>query len=153
MLNAHDQLEIKRFCFQYLARREHSQLELRQKLSRKGFEQSAIKAVLDDLVSGDWQSDYRFADSFFRQCIAKGYGPVRIAYELKQRGITDGQMMLNETEVNWEEQLIEVYQKKFGENIQLTAREWAKRLRFLHYRGFTTEMIRNLSKALGLVIK
>ncbi len=153
MLNADDQLEIKRFCFQYLARREHSQLELRQKLSRKGFEGLDISAVLDDLIMNDWQSDQRFAESFFRQCLARGLGPLRIAYELRQRGITDEQTVMDEGQVDWEKQLAGVYQKKFGDNIFLTAREWVKRLRFLQYRGFSSEMIQGLSKGLGLVIK
>ena len=153
MLKAHDQLEIKRSCFQYLARREHSQLELCQKLSRKGFESSEIRAVLDDLVMNNWQSDQRFAESFFKQCLARGLGPLRIVYELRQRGITDEQTVMGEGQVDWEKQLISVYQKKFGDNILLTAREWAKRLRFLQYRGFSSEMIQDLSKELGLVIK
>jgi regulatory protein len=153
MLETHDRLEIKRFCFQYLARREHSQLELHQKLSRKGFEKAEITIVLDEFVLNDWQSDQRFAESFFKQCLTRGLGPIRINYELRQRGITDEQTVMSEEDIDWGQHLLNVFQKKFDDNMVLTAQEWAKRLRFLQYRGFTTEMIRELSKSLGIVIK
>jgi regulatory protein len=126
---------------------------LHQKLSRKGFEKSEITIVLDELVMNDWQSDQRFAESFFKQCLTRGLGPIRINYELRQRGIADEQTVMSEEDIDWSQHLLNVFQKKFDDNIVLTAQEWAKRLRFLQYRGFTTEMIRELSKSLGIVIK
>ena len=34
-----------------------------------------------------WQSDRRFAVSFTRERAMRGYGPVRIRYELRERGV------------------------------------------------------------------
>lgn len=65
-----------------LARREHSQLELTQKLTQKGFQERDIELLLEEFVQLGWQSDQRFAESYSRSRVHKGFGPVRIQYEL-----------------------------------------------------------------------
>ncbi|HIL93525.1 MAG TPA: regulatory protein RecX, partial [Cycloclasticus sp.] len=74
-------------CFALLARREHSQRELRQKLKAKGFDEDDIDLLLEELSEKNWQSDERFAESYSRSRLLKGFGPVRIQYELKERGV------------------------------------------------------------------
>ena len=70
-----------------LARREHSRRELTQKLTEKSFEKADIEELLNEFVALNWQSDQRFAESYSRSRLRNGYGPIRIQYELRERGI------------------------------------------------------------------
>ena len=142
-------------CMRLLSMREHSRLELCNKLKVKGFAQDEIQEVLDGLVNEGWQSDQRFAESFIRQRIQKGYGPIRIEYDLKQRGIDSVSMdeILQETSISWIDSLETVYLKKYSSDSSLSHKEWAKRARFLCQRGFSGEMIRVLFKRLKISLK
>jgi regulatory protein len=135
-----------------LARREHSRAELCQKLQAKGFATETIAEVVDELAQQDWQSDARFAEAFIRQRIRDGYGPVRIAYELRQRGIDAADMNAAVADLagSWDALLAQVYSKKYPGDLQLARHEWAKHVRFLQQRGFSYESIRELGKSLKL---
>lgn len=138
--------QIKAGCLRLLARREHSQLELLNKLEVKGYSVDLIKAVIDELVTAGWQSDKRFSESYIRNRIRSGYGPVRIDHELRQRGIdkTEYDYIIAELAGSWLDQIEQVYLRKYNSSRTLTANEWAKRTRFLQQRGFTFEMIKSL---------
>ena len=77
-LNNSDHVDMHNVCMRLLSMREHSRLELCNKLKVKSFAQDEIQEVLDGLVNEGWQSDQRFAESFIRQRIHKGYGPILI---------------------------------------------------------------------------
>ena len=47
-----------------LARREHSRVELENKLSKKGFPHEQIERALKQLAANDLQSDQRFLEDF-----------------------------------------------------------------------------------------
>jgi regulatory protein len=127
-----------------LARREHSRAELRRKLTHKGHESDAVDEALDRLVAERYQSDARFVESFVRHRIQQGYGPVRIAGELRERGVeeADAQAGLGAAEVDWQSLARDTAHRRFGDAPAGDAREWAKRARFLQYRGFPADMVR-----------
>jgi regulatory protein len=138
-----------------LTRREHSRAELCQKLQAKGFEAQAVTEVIDDLARQGWQSDARFTEAFIRQRIRDGYGPLRIAYELRQRGINSAAIMdaiIEDLAGGWDELMARIYAEKYPEGRQITRNEWARRVRFLQQRGFSYEMVRALFKRLDLKI-
>lgn len=124
----------------YLARREHSQAQLRQKLKLKFPDEAAnIETVLAQLAEEHYQSEPRFADSYIRSRIARGYGPIKIAYELKLRGIAQAVISdaLARAEVDWAEIRETVRQKKFGaEPLPKEFSARAKQLNYLQQRGF-----------------
>ena len=64
-----------------LARREHSRLELRQKLVQRGFPSDRIEPVLDQLVEERLLDENRYAELYACARADKGYGPLRIARE------------------------------------------------------------------------
>ncbi len=72
-----------------LARREHSKAELARKLNRKGFAADSVASVLEYLITEKLQSDARFAESYVRGRIGRGYGPMHIRGELSQRGVDE----------------------------------------------------------------
>ncbi|WP_245549343.1 MULTISPECIES: regulatory protein RecX [Methylomicrobium] len=134
-----------------LAGREHSRKELTQKLATHGFAKESIEAVLDQLAEENWQSDARYAESYARSRILKGYGPVFITYELRQNGIDPAHLPSFDLEAlaksvagGWLALLRQVYRKKYSDSLIPNRNEWAKRNRFLQQRGFTNAMITDL---------
>jgi len=136
---------IEQICLRLLARREHSQRELLDKLALRGFNRDEAELVIGEMAEQSWQNDERYAECYVRQRIASGYGPIRIRYELQQRGIDavdlDAQV---EEQGGWQHLLLDVYRNKYDDDQSLTQNEWLKRSRFLQQRGFSGEMIKRL---------
>jgi len=115
-----------------LMRREHSKLELRQKLNLKDFDDEVINDVISLLVEQEYQSDERFSEAFIVMRFNQGKGPIKISMELKSRGISKFDLTL----FNWFELAKDVKYKKFGDNKFLDYKEKSKQKRFLQSRGF-----------------
>ena len=100
----------------FLARREYSHKELKQKLFERFPDSAEIEQVLDALTKDGLQSDARFADSFFRLRVNAGYGPNYIRAELGQRGIDEVLVaeVFSEQGVDWGEAARQVFDKKFS---------------------------------------
>lgn len=139
---------IREACLNYLMRREHSQHELLQKVSAKGFARQDIMLIIDELSTQGLQSNARFSESYARSRVHKGFGPLRIQVELQQRGVSDGafDMAVEDIAGSWEELLEQVYDKKYGNETHLDNKEKFKRSRFLQQRGFPNELVRLLFK-------
>lgn len=146
------QQKIKAACLRLLNRREHSRQELQAKLAVKGFNQTEIQCVLDELQEQGWQSDQRFAESYARSRLSSGFGLLKIQYELRQRGIKnfDLNAFVAENFGSWQDLLLQVYRQKYPDNVNLTAKECFKRSNFLQQRGFTGAMINKLFRQLNL---
>ena len=124
-------------AIKYLAMREHSALELQQKLHQKGFDDFEIKTLLFDLVNQDIQNDVRFAESFIRTRISQGKGEILIKQQLKQKGINDPDL----SQVDFYGLAEQVKIKKFGKEPPTNAKNKAKQMRFLQSRGFNFDQI------------
>jgi regulatory protein len=123
-----------------MARREHSQFELRQKLAELGAESTVIDTILHEFSTENWQNDRRFTEAFIRYSARKGQGALNIRQELKQRGITDKEMVEDLlAEHDWFDLAQQTRSKKFGEELPTERKEQARQLRFLQYRGFSSE--------------
>ncbi len=146
------QKEIREICLRLLTRREHSQLELLNKLTLRGFDQSETTVVVDDLSEQGWQSNQRFFESYVRHRVNRGYGPIKISFELLQRGVEEAsfESVVSEIVDDWNELLTKVYKKKYSDQNTLTNNEWQSRSRFLKQRGFSGEMIKTLFNQLNL---
>jgi regulatory protein len=144
--------KIKESCLRLLARREHSQKELLNKLLAKGFDKDDILAVIDELAAQGWQSDSRYAESYARSRVQKGYGPLVVAYELRQNGADAVNLddIARKIAGSWMDLLEQVYIKKYGHDVLLDRNEWAKRSRFLMQRGFSGTMISALFDHLNI---
>ena len=132
-------------AMELLSRREHSKFELRQKLSRRYPEAHLItELVIDELEMESLQSDCRYAEAYVRMRHRKGYGPIRIALELKERGVS-GELVslkLQDSGFDWFEAAHQAMMKKFPKSFNSYA-DRAKCQRFLQYRGFDFEQIQN----------
>lgn len=141
-----DKTAARRSALASLARREHSRLELQNKLLNKGFESDLVTGLLDDLEQQNWLCDARFAEAFCRMRSGKGYGELRIRQELQQKGVEQpliGQT-LRQCEVDFYQVMCNVYTKKYGNRAVSDFKDKAKRQAFLFRRGFAVEMIAEL---------
>ena len=120
-----------------LMRREHSRLELFQKLQTKGFDVDVVNNSISKLVEQNYQSDDRFSEEFIQMRFNQGKGPVKIASELKMRGINTFDLSV----FDWFQLAKEISQRKFGDLSSLDFKETAKQKRFLQSRGFTLDQI------------
>ncbi len=133
-----------------LARREHSRQELERKLiSKLAPDAGQLGAVLDRLEQDGLLSDSRYAEAFCNARMRVGKGPVRIRVELRERGVAEDlvESVLRELNVDWVMRAREVLQKRFGSGLSPDQRATAQRMRFLQYRGFTSEQIRAALKS------
>jgi regulatory protein len=126
-----------------LARREHSQLELRQKLCKRFPDAlDTLDDLLFELKTEGLQSDLRFSEAYTRMRYNRGYGPVRVSLELIQRGVvseTAKACVANDC-YDWFALAQQVLRKKFPFEEESLA-DKSKRQRFLHYRGFSHDHI------------
>lgn len=138
--------DVRLAAMNFLARREHSMLELKQKLRRRFSDEDLLDSELQRLAAESLQSDVRYAESFILQRASRGYGFNRVRQELREKGLTDSEVScaIESTAIDWSSVALEVYFKKFGENGTVDLKEKAKRIRFMEYRGFDREHYRQL---------
>ena len=133
-------------AFRMLARREHSRAELRFKLSARGFADSLIDILLQDLQDERAQSDERFAESLLSSRLRSGYGPRRIRLELKDKGVASdlAERVVAGADTEWDQVLTMLYDRKFGCSPIRNFKEWARRAQYLQRRGFDTDAIKRV---------
>ncbi len=126
-----------------LGRREHSRRELTTKLLGKGYPAAGVVGVLDDLATSGLQSDERMAEAYVNERVRRGFGPLRIRQELRERGVAEEviQACLDLPPGDWLVLMDGVATRKFGLAKAGEPKEVARRARFLEYRGFPTELI------------
>ena len=129
-----------------LARREHSQYELRRKLKARGYGERLVDELLAELITERLLSDTRYAEAMVTNRASRGYGPLRICIELRDRGVAERivDKALQEAEVDWDERLRHTYDRKYGEMADESFKTWASRAQFLKNRGFSVDAIRRV---------
>jgi regulatory protein len=137
---------IRNKAMDLLARREHSEQELRQKLKTREYDADAIDGVLQALKEDRLQSDERFTESYVNHRFNAGVGPLKIRYELRQKGVSDGlvDVLLEPLSDQWDEIMTRQRIRKFGAPIPDDYAERMKQARFLQNRGFSPESVMRL---------
>ena len=79
--------EIYNKALDILSRREHSVLELKQKLQKKFDTEYDIEETISRLKKNNLLDDYRFSESYVVYRKRKGFGPIKISNELKEKDI------------------------------------------------------------------
>ncbi len=130
-----------------LSRREHSILEMRRKLAQKGFEEDEIDACIDKLINNNLLSEERFTESYINMRKRRGYGPGRIAQELRERGISEEAFagFLDRNNPVWHDVMRQQYCKKYGTGLAEDYAEKVKRAKHLQSRGFPLDWIFKLN--------
>jgi regulatory protein len=134
--------QIRGRALKLLSRREHTELELRNKLSRGGAATDSVLAVIAALKQENLQSDERFAEVYVRSRMERGDGPLKIRSELAGKGVSDEliERFADPADGKWAAVLRGVWTRRFG-SAPADYAEWARQARFLRSRGFTVEQI------------
>jgi regulatory protein len=137
---------VRHVAMDLLARREHGRAELIAKLRRLGASDALIASVLARLSDEGLLSEARYLDNFIGYRARSGYGPQRIREELCQRGLdrADIEQALSVCGIDWSEGLQRVWLRKFSGKRPEDVRERGRQMRFLVYRGFSSEAVGRL---------
>lgn len=146
--------ELYQYAIFMLSRRDYSTSELQRRIERRIREKEkdsptapeCLPQVIESLLESQYLDDNRTIYSFFRSYLNKSYGPLRIRQELRLKGFPGEiiERLFDEDETDWYTLCQEVYEKKFGGSKPKDFKEKAKQIRYLQYRGFTTEYINAL---------
>jgi regulatory protein len=125
----------------HLARREHTEAELKAKLAAKGYDPMMIGEAVAELRAHGLQSDDRFAANYIASQAGRGKGPVFMLAELRKRGIERelAESAIEAFGANWMAAARAARVKRFGEALPEGRIEVARQTRFLLQRGFTAE--------------
>jgi len=140
----HQGPSLKARALALLSRREYSRRELARKLAAHAQDADALESLLDDLAREQWLSDERYAQSLIHRQ-APRLGARRITHTLREQGVDADTVaelaaQLRDTE---EDRARAIWQKKFG-TLPADAKEHARQLRFMAYRGFSSDVLRRL---------
>jgi regulatory protein len=124
----------------YLARREHTNLELTHKLQHAGYAKDEIKTTLGELSERGWLSNQRFAENYVSQKQTR-FGSQKMAHELRQKGVEESviQQTLKIAKETEFERAREVWRKKFAVP-PADQKEKIRQIRFLQSRGFSLDV-------------
>jgi regulatory protein len=125
----------------YLARREYSRAELRNKLIASGASREEADAALDEMAALGYLSDARFAAALVEQ---KGGAMSKraISASLKAKGVSPdvASEALAASEVDDHDAMVALWLRKFG-TPPSNDRDKARQVRFLQSRGFALSAI------------
>ncbi len=135
--------EIRSRAVKLLTTREHSRLELTRKLTARGYPADDIDTVLDDLEQAELLSESRLIEVYVAERLSKGFGPVRIRFELREKGLSDAQFEphLHIPDDDCLALIGAAHDRRFGAGSRDESQTLAKRARFLEYRGFPSHLI------------
>ena len=131
-----------------LGSREHSTLELRTKLLKRGYSDTEISKVLTELTAQEYLSDERFTKGYIRFRLSRGDGPLKIRAQLLKRGIDNSliSLSLRDDENFWLSRALDVDRRITVSNKEkdLDPSDYllrGKRARRLRARGYTASVI------------
>ena len=135
--------ETKNRAVRLLARREHSKSELITKLVSKGEQQEIAESVVAELAAIGAVDDERFAIGYTESRRKRGYGPQKIEFELRQRGVDETLIgsAIRANDRKWNDVLNKVIKRKYGDRPVESFKEWAKRANYLRSKGFPSELV------------
>ncbi|WP_045858572.1 regulatory protein RecX [Teredinibacter purpureus] len=138
-----------------LTRREHSKKEISVKLASKLASiacdaDSVIASVVSRLAANGYLSDERFAESYCRARIQKGFGRERLEMELSEKGVGSSliSLVVEQFDTDYPAVLAKVWHKKF-KNFPVDHAEKIKQQNFLRYRGFSFDEIDALFRSIS----
>ena len=125
----------------FLSRREHTTKEIFFKLENRVESIDILSAEIKKLEEEGLIDHQRFAEQYIHSRSEKGYGPLRIKQELKQRGVNENiaQPLLNN--IDWNSFAIAVLKKKVNHEFPKETKPVLKLKKFLNYRGFDFSQI------------
>ena len=124
--------------------------ELTRKLEGRDLDPDGVRAVVDELCRAGLLSDERFTQELLRVRMRNGYGPARVAAELRHKGVEETLVgrYVDFAAQEWIEPLRQLCGRRFGA-ASATGDQWVRQAKFLQTRGYTLEQIRAVIGNLG----
>ena len=126
-----------------LAKRDFAAGELLAKLTARGFAHETARAIIEELTAAGTLNEARYAENYVAWHAARGQGPLRLSADLRRHGVAEA---LIEAALaggpDWTVLAGRVRRGKFGSQAPASWREKARQMRFLQYRGFSSDHIR-----------
>ena len=136
-------------ALRHLARREYTRQELDRLLAPHAESEDEVTQILDDFSQRGWLSETRAAEQIVHARRGR-YGPARVRRDLEAKGVSAE--LVSSTIATLKEGELDsaraVWRRKFREPATNSA-ERAKQARFLMGRGFSSEVITKLLRALS----
>jgi regulatory protein len=125
----------------WLGRQEYYESKFRQKLKDKEADEEQIELIVTEFIDNSWLSEQRYCDAFVRSRIAKGQGKMRIKADAQQKRLDQDclHQALESNEPDWFAVAQQTYNRRYGDKPMGDAKEKAKRMRFMQYRGFNMD--------------
>lgn len=138
-----DLAELKHMALNWLSRRDYSEAQLSQRLSRQGGEADDIAKVIAWCKAENYLDQQRFISMLVRSRVNKGYGLGYIVQECRQQNISREQVLqcAAELEIDWFALAQRLYRKKYGQSIVTEYKDKFKRMAYMQRRGFSNEQI------------
>ncbi|HDX8595906.1 TPA: regulatory protein RecX [Aeromonas dhakensis] len=138
------------YAMRSLARRESAESELARRLRQQGYQEEVIEAVLDYCRGYNWVNDERYGAMAVRAGAAKGHGPLKIRFELRRKGLDDGQIdaAFEQPELDWFELALELLERRANLADLADFKLRMKWLKYLLGRGFSQDQARYAISAL-----
>ena len=135
--------DLKRMALNWLSRRDYSENQLSQRLSRQGGEPADIALVIAWCKRENYLDQSRFLQMLVRSRAGKGYGLNYIMQECRQQQITKEQVLQCAAElgIDWFAMASQQYLKKYGHSEVTDYKEKLKRMAYMQRRGFSNEQI------------
>ena len=128
-----------------LSRRDHSEKELRRKLTQRGLEAAEVDGALQRLQSLSLQSDDRFAENLLRSRAQSGHGPLHVRAELAQHGLDSARIgaLFDAQDVDWNACALAFAQRRLNRQSGDPRREAQRLANALLRRGFNMDQVRH----------
>ena len=127
-----------------LARRDFASAELRSRLAADGYDCATIVTVVAELIDERAVDDARYATNYVAFHARRGQGPLRVGADLKALGVPEGLIdAALQSGPDWARLASEVLARRFGRRPPQSRTELARQVRFLQYRGFSSDHIRS----------
>lgn len=132
------------YAMRSLARRESAESELARRLRQQGYQEEVIEVVLDYCRSYNWVNDERYGAMAVRAGAAKGQGPLKIRFDLRRKGLDDGQIdaAFEQPELDWFELAFALLERRASVAELDDFKPRMKWLKYLLGRGFTQDQAR-----------
>ena len=136
--------ETKEQALTFLEYRSLSEWELRQKLLRKGAENSVIDEVMEFLREYKLVNDTDYARRFASDLVKiKKYGAYRVKREMQNKGIDEYiiEQVMDDMELDERQALLPLVEKKLGGSSD--KKDIDRTIRYFIYRGYSFDDIKS----------
>jgi len=141
-----EQHEAYMYAVRVLGIREHNELELRDKLGNKDYDEIVIDHVIELLKHYDYLSETRYADSFLRSRLKRGETPWLAAQKARRKGgesaaVQDAQEQAEQSFDAWQTCKDLLHKRDPQQQRKNDKRVWQRQVRFLQNKGFDLHTI------------